>query len=163
MSVPNQKKVLIGPRAPRDKSNLYGTVNLDALKEAMINLKETSFKLWCYFNKNQDGYSMELSQKDCESWGIKKTSYYRAIEDLESKGYLTHEEGSNCYIFHEIPERVSPKLELQGSKLEPDATQPPAENLPKSQIGTSKFQIGTIQSQIGTTKFQIGTSEFQIG
>ena len=60
--------------------------------------------MWLYFNKNQNKYEFELSPKDCEMWGIKKSSYYRGIEELEKFGYLKPiKEGSNIYRFYEYP------------------------------------------------------------
>lgn len=71
----------------------------------MINLKESGLKLWLYINKNQDNYKLELSQRACESWGIKRASYYRAVDELIEKGYLQQQkEGSNIYFFHELPQ-----------------------------------------------------------
>ena len=104
MSVPNQNKVKIGSRPKRNKDNLYAMMNLDALRQAMSDLKGSSLKMWLYFNKNQDGYAFELSRKDCESWGIKKDSYYSGLQDLIDKRFLVQErEGSNLYIFYEVP------------------------------------------------------------
>lgn len=103
MSVPNQKRAIISQREKRDKNHLFATMNLNALQEAMKNLKGNSgFKLWCYFNKNQDQYEFELSQKACEEWGIKKDSYYNGVNELINKGYL-HPicEGSNVFCFYE--------------------------------------------------------------
>jgi hypothetical protein len=60
--------------------------------------------MWLYFNKNQDGYDVELSQKACLNWGIKKDSYYAGIEELVNKGYLIPiHSGSNIYKFYEKP------------------------------------------------------------
>ncbi len=56
MSVANQKIVRIAGRKPRDRNNLFATMNLEALQHAMQELKGSSFKLWAYFNKNQDKY-----------------------------------------------------------------------------------------------------------
>lgn len=103
MSVANQKIVRISKRMPRDREHLYATMNLDALQFAMQELKGSSFKLWAYFNKNQDNYQFELSQKACEEWGIKKDSYYSAVKDLIDRGYLVPiTPYSNIYDFHEI-------------------------------------------------------------
>ena len=79
-------------------------MNLIALQQAMKDLKGSSFKLWTYFNKNQDNYRFELSQKACAEWGIKKDSYYNAIKDLIEKRYLvpTTQE-SNIFCFYELP------------------------------------------------------------
>lgn len=57
--------------------------------------------LWLYLDKNANGYKLELSQKACEEWGLKKDSYYRAKKELESKGYL-EQAGAGQYIFHEV-------------------------------------------------------------
>ena len=88
MSVPNQKIVEIGTRTARNGNNLYATMNLDALQQAMKTLKGSSLKMWLYFNKNQEHYAFELSRADCLEWGIKKDSYYDGIEELIEKGYL---------------------------------------------------------------------------
>ena len=102
MSVPNQKKVIIGKRVKRNKSNLYAMMNIEALQEAIQNLKWSSLKMWLYFNKNQDNYQFDLSPKACKDWGIKKDSYYSGIEELIAKGYLVPiQEGSNIYVFFE--------------------------------------------------------------
>lgn len=66
--------------------------------------------MWLYFNKNQEGFRMELSQKDCKEWGIKKDSYYNGIKELEKKGYLVPvKEGSNIYCFYEMSQSEKPK------------------------------------------------------
>lgn len=104
MSVANQKIVRIAGRKPRDRNNLFATMNLEALQHAMQELKGSSFKLWAYFNKNQDKYQLELSQKACAEWGIKKDSYYSAVKDLTEKGYLVPiTPYSNIFDFHEMP------------------------------------------------------------
>ena len=54
--------------------------------------------MWLYFNKNQDGYKFELSQKACQAWGIKKDSYYDGIRELELKGYLKRNNINNTEI-----------------------------------------------------------------
>ena len=73
-------------------------------------MKGSALKLWLYFNKNQDGYDVELSQKACLNWGIKKDSYYAGIEELVNKGYLIPiHSGSNVYKFYEKPKAEKPK------------------------------------------------------
>ncbi len=96
----------IGKRAKFDSNNLYGRFHLDALQEAMNNLKGESLKLWLYLAKNQDNYQLELSQKALLDWGLKKDAYYTARKRLIELGYLTPQrEGSNIYIFSEIPKK----------------------------------------------------------
>lgn len=104
MSVPNQKIVQISPRTKRNSQNLFATMNLIALQQAMKDLKGSSFKLWTYFNKNQDNYRFELSQRACAEWGIKKDSYYKAVKDLIEKRYLVPlSQESNIFCFYELP------------------------------------------------------------
>ena len=114
MSVPNQKVVQIGKRTARNGNNLYATINLDALQQAMKTLKGSSLKMWLYFNKNQEHYAFELSRADCLEWGIKKDSYYDGIEELIEKGYLVQSrEGSNLYTFYESAYTEKPNSDKQ--------------------------------------------------
>lgn len=114
MSVPNQKVVQIGKRTARNGNNLYATMNLDALQQAMKTLKGSSLKMWLYFNKNQEHYAFELSRSDCLEWGVKKDSYYGGIEELIEKGYLVQSrEGSNLYTFYELPFTEKPNSDKQ--------------------------------------------------
>ena len=104
MSVANQKIVQIAPRAKRDSEHLFAMMNIEALQAAVQDLKGSALKMWLYFNKNQDCYRFELSQKACHDWGIKKDSYYEGVRELVSKGYLIAiYEGSNIYNFYEKP------------------------------------------------------------
>lgn len=108
MSVPNQDIIRIGKRPKFDENNLYGRFHLDALQIAMNNLKGETLKLWLYLDKNQDNYQLELSQKALLDWGLKKDAYYTARKKLIELGYLTPvREGSNNYIFSEIPKENS--------------------------------------------------------
>ena len=78
--------------------------NLIALQQAMKDLRGSSFKLWTYFNKNQDNYRFDLSQRACAEWGIKKDSYYKAVKDLIEKRYLVPlSQESNIFCFYELP------------------------------------------------------------
>ena len=99
---PNQKTIRI-EKEQCDKNNLYALYNLNALQSAMLDLKGETFKLWCYLNKNQNGYTLALSKVDALRWGIgSKSSYDRAIAELIQKGYLVKTQG-NCYNFYELP------------------------------------------------------------
>ena len=97
MSVPNQKIVQIGKRTVRDGKNLYATMNLEALQQAMNTLKGSSLKMWLYLNKNQEKYTFELSRAACLEWGIKKDSYYDGVRELVEKGYLVQSRGGSNY------------------------------------------------------------------
>ena len=68
----------------------------------MNDLRGETIKLWLYLSKNQEDYRFELSPKDAAAWGLKKDSYYKAIDTLIEKGYLSPvSEGSNTFIFFE--------------------------------------------------------------
>ena len=136
MSVPNQKRIIIGERKKRDRENLYAMINLEALQEAMKNLKGSSLKLWLYCDKNQNKYEFDLSRVACQDWGIKKYSYYSGFADLVMKGYLVPiREGSNTYIFCETA------------------------NSENKKIICSKYQIQNWEIQNDESENQIGQSE----
>ena len=106
MSTPNQKIIKIEQREVFSKENLYCMVHIDAMQEAMNVLSGENIKLWLYLNKNQDNYQFELSQKALEPWGLKKDSYYRAVNKLIELHYLNPVvEGSNIYYFSEKPKK----------------------------------------------------------
>ncbi len=133
MSVANQKIVQIAPRTKRDSENLFAMMNIDALQAAVQDLKGSALKMWLYFNKNQDSYKFELSQKACLAWGIKKDSYYAGIEELIRKGYLLPiYEGSNIYCFYEKPKAEKPidfsETENSASDLQKSASDSPWRN-----------------------------------
>ena len=102
-SNPNQKTISINKELC-NKQHLYATYNQKALQSAMLDLKGETFKLWCYLDKNQNGYTFALSKVDALNWGIgSKSSYDRAIAELIKKGYLVHI-ADNKYNFFELPE-----------------------------------------------------------
>lgn len=108
MSVPNQKIIKIEARPSYDVEHKFTRIHLDALQQAMINIKGESLKLWLYLYKNVDNYQLELSQKDCEAWGLKKDAYYTAVNKLIELRYLTPiQAGSNIYTFSEFPKEKS--------------------------------------------------------
>ena len=102
MSVSNQKIVTI-TKANSDKDNIYGIVNIDAAQKASRTLKAGAFRLWIYFNLQQDGYRFELSSKYLnQTWGIGIKQYNAAIGELIDNGYLTQKrENSNLFDFDE--------------------------------------------------------------
>ena len=115
MSFPNQRIIQIGKRTVRDAGHIYATANIDALNYAIRELSGSGFKLWSYFNKNQEGYEFELSQKACENQcGIKRSSFYSAINELKAKGYLQEAwDGSNVYTFYEMPPSAFQNLNMK--------------------------------------------------
>ena len=115
MSVPNQRFIQIGKRTIRDAEHIYATANIDALNYAISELSGSGFKLWAYFNKNQDKYRFELSQKACENQcGIKRSSFYSALNELKAKGYLEQAwDGCNTYTFYELPPSAFQNLNMK--------------------------------------------------
>ena len=110
MSFPYQKSVTIMPRK-RDKDHLYAMVGINAASKATRLLNGSGFKLWFYLNKNIDNYKADLSQKACEKWGIKKDSYYSAVDELIEKNYLIPLwEGSRIFQFYENGDGEKPKV-----------------------------------------------------
>lgn len=113
MSFRNQKVVLIKEygRAPRDKEHLYAMYNIDAFKNAVNSLSRQGILLWLIINQNQDGFVLELSQKACEEYSLKKDSYYKAVDELIKNNYLVQESfGSNRYVFYENGDGKAPKF-----------------------------------------------------
>ena len=140
MSVANQKIVQIAPRTKRNSENLFAMMNIDALQAAVQDLKGSALKMWLYFNKNQDSYKFELSQKACLAWGIKKDSYYAGIEELIRKGYLLPiYEGSNIYCFYEKPKAEKP--------IDFSETENPTSDLPKN-VSDSPWRNNTNSTEI---------------
>ena len=90
--------------------------------------------MWLYLNKNQENYKFGLSRADCESWGIRKDSYYDGLKDLKEHGYLRQlHPGGNLYFFYEnalaenqkiedskfyLTENTKPATEIQNRKYE---------------------------------------------
>lgn len=103
-AISNQKLVTIS-KQPCDKDNLFYVTNIKATFEAFNNLTKNELGIWLYLSCNQDKYSFALStQHLSELTGIEKRNAQRAINSLVKKRYLEKtSEGSNHYIFHEIP------------------------------------------------------------
>ena len=62
-----------------------------------------------------------MSRVDCAKWGIKKDSYYSAVEELIKKGFLVQDHyGSSHYWFHEkaVSERPTFFSEIQSFESE---------------------------------------------
>lgn len=116
----NQKTVELADRVPRNKENIYSTINIAALQQAMINIKGEALKLWLYIDKNQDNYKFDLSQKELEKWGLKKDSYYNAINKLIELGYLVVKDNNKMIFYETLPteKEVSEKQNEAFGKIE---------------------------------------------
>lgn len=95
---PNQKLLVVS----KEEQGKHTILQLNALERASRALQGETFKLWLYLAKNQNGYKLALSMADAISWGVgSKSSYYRAVKELEEKGYL--QKSGSSYIFYELP------------------------------------------------------------
>ncbi len=124
MSVPNQKKIII-ERLSDSVRNNYLKVSNENLNLAMYNLKPSAFMLWIYFCDNQNGYQLDLYPIDfINKTGLSRSTYDRAFEELEEKGYLIKSKTKkNLYLFNEVSDfKYIPKtdevLSLEKESLE---------------------------------------------
>ena len=144
MTYPNQKQVQIAKRTPRNSKNLYATINLDSLSQAMNCLKGSGLKMWLQLTKNQDNYKFGLSRTDCESWGIRKDSYYDGIKDLKEHGYLRQSQpGSNLYFFYE--NALAENQKIEDSKFYFTENTKPAPGFQKTMYGIPKGYTENLQ------------------
>lgn len=116
-TVPNQKTIKIGKKAPCDKDHPYACTNIETKHAAMRNLTPIAYLLWDYFSGNQEGYQFSLYKvKVMKDTGITEYSYKKGIKELTDKGYLVNTSG-NSYEFYESlalgeePEEEEPKKE----------------------------------------------------
>lgn len=104
ITYPNQKVIHIQKQKYVDN---FLQVGNDEWQRAARELTGSTFKLYLYLAGNRDGYDLALSQKAVEdATGISKNTYHRAVEELESKGYLSFVNG-NAYVFSTTPTEVS--------------------------------------------------------
>ena len=112
-SVPNQKAIVGWHRIPANKDNPYTTVNTESAKMAAQNLSSpNSFILWYAFcaesnaidDPDKQRHVYHLSpQAIINQWGLSRTTYYRALEELIEKNYLVPY--NTNYIFYERPKK----------------------------------------------------------
>lgn len=96
----NQKQIYIIP-VEHNKDSPYAKIGINNIREAMKNLKPTSFKLWIYFAKNQSNYRMFLSCVDaCNFCNFSKNTFHSAVKDLIDAGYLKRT-NENYFTFSE--------------------------------------------------------------
>lgn len=101
---PNQKVIHIQKGTYEDN---FLQVGNDEWQRAARELTGSAFKLYLYLAGNRDGYDLALSQKAVEdATGLSKNTYHRAVEELETKGYLSFVKG-NAYAFSTSPSEVS--------------------------------------------------------
>lgn len=107
----NQSVIHIN-RIPKSTGSLYTYLDLASIQAAMSDLKKVgAVKLWIYFTRNKNEFSLALSQKACEEFGISISEYRSGKDELKEKGYLLETEGSNIMQFYEWPEMQNPEIQ----------------------------------------------------
>lgn len=109
MAVPNQLTATIQREAP--SPNRFVKINEDSIAAAMKALTPVEFQVWMYLAKNQNGIEWEISpQAACNEWGIKVSSFHKAISTLKKAGYLVpkDETTKTKYWFYEKPKTTQP-------------------------------------------------------
>lgn len=104
MAAPNQLVATITRETP--SPNRYVKINEDSIAEAMKSLTPVEFQVWMYLAKNQNGIEWEISPKAaCNEWGIKVSSFHKAIATLKAAGYLVpkNETTKTQFWFYEKP------------------------------------------------------------
>lgn len=92
MSVPNQKTLCIH----KEVSPPFLSINESELYDAIRILSQSGLILFLYLANNQNGYRLELSKTEVvdKLKLLSRASYYRAVENLETFGYI---EGNDFY------------------------------------------------------------------
>ena len=109
-TVPNQKSIIIHKKKYIKN---FLQVGIDEIQEVVKKYNKSTVALYLYLCANADGYNLALSQVAVENaYGIKKTAYYDAIDNLIKDGYLVKESG-NTYGFYTTP--LSAKTETSGA------------------------------------------------
>ena len=115
MAVANQKHIGSINKAPCDDKNIYLKININAVQGASLALKPSTFKVWMYFAKNQDGYEFDLSSVAvCSFCNISDKTYREAIKELVEKRYLLQRH-KNVYDFYEVPQEL--EVPKNGDKI----------------------------------------------
>lgn len=106
MSAPNQKHIAAIHKEPCDKQHTYALFNQEAVRNAMLNLKPSTVKVWFYFAKNQETYEFDLSSVAvCNYCNISDKTYRESIKELVEKRYLV-QTGKNLFEFYELPREM---------------------------------------------------------
>lgn len=104
MASPNQLVATIKREVPSSKN--FVKINEESIAAAMKALTPVEFQVWMYLAKNKDGIEWEISPQDaCNQWGIKISSFHKAITTLKKCGYLVpkDETTKTKYWFYEYP------------------------------------------------------------
>lgn len=98
-------------------------VPVECIYRAMVDLKDSAFKLWLYFASNADNYTFDFSFAHASKCtGISESSRTRAMRELAEKGYLV-DLGRNHYDFYLQPdvELTTAETAIETTDVEPSA------------------------------------------
>ena len=104
MAAPNQLVATIQREEP--SANNFVKINEESIAAAMKALTPVEFQVWMYLAKNQHGIEWEISpQAACNQWGIKVSSFHKAITTLKKAGYLVPKDDTTKtqFWFYEKP------------------------------------------------------------
>lgn len=104
MAAPNQMVATIVREKP--SANNFVHINEDSIAAAAKALTPVEFQVWMYLAKNQNNIEWEISpQAACNQWGIKVSSFHKAITTLKKAGYLIPKDKTTKtkYWFYEKP------------------------------------------------------------
>lgn len=104
MATPNQLVATIQREKLNEKN--FVMINEESIAAAMKALTPVEFQVWMYLAKNQNGIEWEISpQAACNQWGIKVSSFHKAITTLKKAGYLVPKspDTKTQFWFFEVP------------------------------------------------------------
>ena len=100
------QKIVTTNGAKHDKDNIYATINIEAMEKAMVLLKASTFKLWCYMAKNQNNYTFALSCVDaCRFCKMSSKTFHESVKELQEVGYLVADGGNHYQFYEMLPEK----------------------------------------------------------
>lgn len=144
-------------------------VGITEWQNAYKELTPSAFAIYLYLASNADGFCLELSQKAIEnSLGIKKTAYFEAVKQLESKGYIQPISGNMFYFLlsaNSVKTEISGKTELASEQLvrknEQSITETQIENSGKTDESVRFYdrEIDNINNNIDKIKNKIEEKE----
>ena len=113
MLVSEGQKVVTTRAAAHNKQNIYATISIKAMEQAMVLLKPNTFKVWCYMAKNQNNYTFALSCVDvCRFCKLSKPTYLGCIQELISTGYLVEVQPGKYDFYELLPEEKEEVIEV---------------------------------------------------
>ena len=160
-TVPNQKVVKV-KHDICDKAHPYTMCNVKSNSRALKELSPNTYKLYMYFDLNQDGYTFALSyQAVHNATGMSDKTYQKAVKELIEKRYLVQSETKGLYIFYDgTVDSEDRKVEITQQEELILPTESKKEDIQKVKNGSSRkekitgeiLQHNTFNNTIYTTE-----------